>query len=141
MPGIGTIINCLGILAGGLVGLIFGRFMKENIQDALTKVCGVSTLFIAISGALEKLDEETAELRAAVMGEGDVEEELGDVLFAAVKVARFAGVDPEVAIGNTCEKFIRRFRAVENAVRERGADMKDLPLEELTALWEQAKQG
>ena len=43
------------------------------------------------------------------------------MLFAAVKVARFAGVDPEVAIGNTCEKFIRRFRAVEDAVRARGA--------------------
>lgn len=55
MPGIGTIINCLGILAGGLIGLIFGRFMKENIQDALTKICGISTLFIAISGALEKM--------------------------------------------------------------------------------------
>ncbi|MBQ8497088.1 MAG: DUF554 domain-containing protein [Clostridia bacterium] len=55
MPGIGTIINCLGILSGGIIGLIFGRFMKENIQDALTKVCGISTLFIAISGALEKM--------------------------------------------------------------------------------------
>lgn len=55
MPGIGTIVNCLGILAGGIIGLIFGRFIKENIQDALTKVCGISTLFIAISGALEKM--------------------------------------------------------------------------------------
>ena len=55
MPGLGTIINCIGIFAGGLLGLLFGRFIKENIQDALTKVCGVSTLFIAISGALEKM--------------------------------------------------------------------------------------
>lgn len=55
MPGLGTIINCIGIFAGGLIGLIFGRFIKENIQDALTKVCGVSTLFIAVSGALEKM--------------------------------------------------------------------------------------
>ena len=115
-----------------------GLWRAEKIQKKAAKA-GFD--WADISGALEKLDEETAELRAAVMGEGDVEEELGDVLFAAVKVARFAGVDPEVAIGNTCEKFIRRFRAVEDAVRERGADMKDLPLEELTALWEQAKQG
>lgn len=92
-----------------------------------------------ISAALDKLEEETAELRRAVeTGEG-VEDELGDVLFAAVKVGRFAGLDSEVALSGTCEKFIRRFRAVEGAVRARGADMKDMPLEELTALWEQAK--
>ena len=66
-----------------------------------------------ISGALDKLDEEVSELHRAAAGDGDVTEELGDVLFAAVKVGRFAGVDPEVAIHGTCEKFIRRYRAVE----------------------------
>ena len=49
----GTLINCIGILVGGLLGLLFGRFFKENVQDSLTKVCGVATLFIGISGALE----------------------------------------------------------------------------------------
>lgn len=51
----GTLINCAGILVGGLLGLLFGRFFKENLQDSLTKVCGVATLFIGISGALEKM--------------------------------------------------------------------------------------
>lgn len=53
MPGLGTLINAVAIVAGGLMGLLFGRFVKENVQDALTKVCGVSTLFIGIAGALE----------------------------------------------------------------------------------------
>ena len=53
MPGMGTIINTLAILAGGLLGSLFGRFLSWSAQDTLTKVCGVSTLFIALSGALE----------------------------------------------------------------------------------------
>ena len=51
----GTIINCIGILTGGLLGMLFGRFVKDNVQDALTKVCGVCTLFIGITGALEEM--------------------------------------------------------------------------------------
>ena len=53
MIGLGTIINTAAILAGGLCGALFGRFLSDSAQDTLTKVCGVSTLFIAITGALE----------------------------------------------------------------------------------------
>lgn len=53
MYGLGTIINTAAIVAGGAGGVLFGRFLKENVQDTLTKCCGVSTLFIAITGALE----------------------------------------------------------------------------------------
>ena len=53
MYGLGTIINTAAILAGGLLGALFGRFLNESAQDTLNKVCGVSTMFIAISGALE----------------------------------------------------------------------------------------
>ena len=53
MHGLGTIINTLAILAGGALGALFGRFLKESAQETLTKVCGVSTLFIALSGAME----------------------------------------------------------------------------------------
>ena len=55
MYGLGTIINTAAIVAGGVGGALFGRFLKENVQDTLTKVCGVSTLFIAITGALEQM--------------------------------------------------------------------------------------
>ena len=53
MVGLGTIINTLAIILGGLGGLLFGRFLKESVQDALCKACGVSTLFLGITGALE----------------------------------------------------------------------------------------
>lgn len=93
-----------------------------------------------ISGALDKLDEETRELRQAVENQSNVMEELGDVLFAAVKVARFAGVDPEHAIAATCEKFIQRYRAVENGAAKQGKHTCELSLDEMMALWNQAKQ-
>lgn len=53
MPGLGTIINTAAIILGGVLGALFGRFLSESAQDTLTKVCGVSTLFIALSGAME----------------------------------------------------------------------------------------
>lgn len=89
-----------------------------------------------IGPALDKLSEEVGELKKAVAEGSNVEEELGDVLFAAVKVGRFAGKDSELALHATCEKFIRRFEKVENRCPKA---MKDMELEELAALWEQAK--
>ena len=53
MVGLGTIINTLAILVGGILGMVFGRFFKESVQDALCKTCGVCTLFLGIAGALE----------------------------------------------------------------------------------------
>ena len=95
--------------------------------------------FADISGALDKLDEETRELREAAERGTNFFEELGDVLFAAVKVGRFLNVDPEDALNATCEKFIARFRRVEEACAARGAEMSLLPLDELTRLWNEAK--
>ena len=55
MYGLGTIINTAAIVAGGAGGALFGRSLKENVQDTLTRVCGGRTLFIAITGALEQM--------------------------------------------------------------------------------------
>ena len=63
MIGLGTIINTAAILVGGLCGALFGRFLHDSAQDTLTKVCGVSTLFIAITGALEEMLEPEGFLR------------------------------------------------------------------------------
>ena len=80
--------------------------------------------------AAEGIDRDDADL---------LREELGDVLFAAVKAARFAGVDPEDALNAACEKFIRRYGAVEQGARDRGVSVSDLTLEEMTGLWNAAK--
>ena len=95
-----------------------------------------------VYAALDKVDEETRELRAAVVS-GDAEaigDELGDLLFAAVKVARFAGVDPEQAAHAACEKFIRRFAAMETAAANDGAQLAQRTLAQMLTLWQQAKQ-
>ena len=89
--------------------------------------------------ALEKLDEEVVELKEAIAQGTNVEEELGDLLFAAVNVSRFVGVDSEMALHAASEKFIARFAKVEALAREQGRDMKDMTPEELDGLWEQAK--
>ena len=95
-----------------------------------------------VHAALDKVDEETRELRAAVAS-GDTEaigDELGDLLFAAVKVARFAGIDPEQAAHAACEKFIRRFAAMETAAANDGTALEQCTLEQMLTLWQQAKQ-
>ena len=95
-----------------------------------------------VHAALDKVDEETRELRAAVAS-GDTEaigDELGDLLFAAVKVARFAGVDPEQAAHAACEKFIRRFSAMETAAANDGTALEQCTLEQMLTLWQQAKK-
>ena len=92
--------------------------------------------------ALDKVDEETRELRAAVAS-GDTEaigDELGDLLFAAVKVARFAGIDPEQAAHAACEKFIRRFSTMETAAANDGTALEQCTLAQMLTLWQQAKQ-
>lgn len=55
MIGFGTILNTLAIVAGGFLGGLFGRFLGENVQDGVIKACGISTLFIGLSGTLEKM--------------------------------------------------------------------------------------
>lgn len=93
-----------------------------------------------VDAAMDKLEEETHELRRTLSGDGDVSEELGDLLFAAVKVGRFSGIDPEESLHNACEKFLRRFRHVEEAVAGTGQAMDELPLETLERFWADAKQ-
>ena len=91
-----------------------------------------------IGPAMDKVGEELDELRQAVDTGTNVEEELGDLLFAAAKVGRFAGVDPELALQGACDKFIRRFRGVERLTGDK--PLEGRPIEELNDLWRQAKE-
>lgn len=93
-------------------------------------------------GVIEKLAEETAELKEALASadEKRIEEELGDLLFAAINLSRFLKTDPEIALKKANAKFSRRFRAMEKAARARGQEFKELPREEMEALWDATKK-
>ena len=92
-----------------------------------------------VSGAMDKLCEELDEVKAAAAGDGDPAEELGDLLFAAVNVARFLNVDPEDALQAASDKFAARFRRVEEQVLASGRRMEDLSLQELDDIWNAIK--
>ena len=92
------------------------------------------------SGAMDDLKSELVELERALAGDGDVAEELGDLLFSAVNVARFAHVDSELALTRACDKFAERFELTERLAAERGVDMKTADIDTLNALWKIAKQ-
>ncbi|HHY47633.1 MAG TPA: nucleoside triphosphate pyrophosphohydrolase [Firmicutes bacterium] len=92
--------------------------------------------------AMQKVSEELKEFRAA-MDEGDsasIAEELGDLLFAIVNVARHLGVDPEVSLMNTVDKFVRRFTYIEASASGRGVRLEDMSLDQMDELWDEAKR-
>lgn len=105
--------------------------------------------------ALDKVAEEVAELRAELeqseekspgpvtegAGSARTEEEIGDLLFAVVNVARLAGVDGETALRRATQKFERRFRHVEDMLASRGRKPEQSTLQEMDALWDEAKKA
>ncbi|HKV28588.1 MAG TPA: nucleoside triphosphate pyrophosphohydrolase [Candidatus Acidoferrales bacterium] len=98
-----------------------------------------------IEGVFEKLEEEISELRDVLRQpkknrlQAEVEEELGDLLFAAVNVGRLAGVEPELALKQGNRKFSARFRWMESAAREQGRRFAEVARDEMEGLWNQAK--
>jgi len=95
--------------------------------------------------ALDKVAEEVTELRAELKtgttADERTEEELGDLLFAVVNVARLAGADAETALRRATAKFERRFRQVEDMLAARGKTPEQSTLEEMDALWDEAKRA
>ena len=97
--------------------------------------------FRTAQDAIDCIANEKAELDAAVAN-GDkknIEEELGDLLFSCVNAARHLGVDAELALKASTEKFINRFSVTEELTKAEGLNMKELPIEELDLYWDKAK--
>ena len=93
------------------------------------------------SDVLDKLAEETSELRADLFDPARASEEMGDVLFTAVNVARHLGVDPELALRRSADRFADRFRTVEAAAEGGGTALGDMSLDAMDRLWEEAKDA
>jgi MazG family protein len=96
------------------------------------------------TSALEKLEEEVAELKQALMtaphAREPLAEEIGDLLFMVVNLARLLGVDAETALKAANRKFKERFRYIERALRQQGRAVEESSLEEMERLWQEAKQ-
>lgn len=93
----------------------------------------------SVDNVYDKIAEEIAEFRAAP--ENRKAEEFGDILFAMANVARHLGIDPEAALRSTNEKFTRRFAHIEKRLAERGKSPRESGLEEMDALWNEAKKA
>ena len=111
-------------------------------QKVQKKAAKVGFDWEEISGALEKVHSECDELSEAYQTKSaeDVEEELGDLLFSCVNVARFVHCDAEESLSKATDKFLNRFRIVEQLANERAMNMKEASLEQLDALWDEAKE-
>jgi ATP diphosphatase len=152
--------SLLASVSAGLPGLI-------EAGKISSKAAHVGFEWPQIEGLFEKLSEETAELQeelkhfpggqptapsgrgiASSSGETPVpdplrarlEDEIGDLLFTVVNLARYVRVDPESALKRTNRKFRARFLAMEHVASERGTKLEDLSLEQLEELWQQSKQ-
>lgn len=93
--------------------------------------------------AFEKVEEEKQELLEIYEtgDKGRIQEELGDLLFAVVNIARFLEIDPEDALNSTSRKFIYRFGFIEEFAMEGGKSLEDMTLSEMDKLWEKAKES
>lgn len=112
-----------------------------RLQD---RAAGVGFDWPDTVGPAAKVEEELAEVRAEVSAGGShdrFEDEIGDLLFAVVNLARKIGVHPALALDRANIKFAKRFSAVEQVARERGLKVGDATLEQLDAIWDEVKKS
>jgi XTP/dITP diphosphohydrolase len=130
---------------GGVPNSLPALIKAYRIQD---KAAQVKFEWENIADVWAKVQEETTELHEALAMEetnslrsSKVEEEFGDLLFAMVNYARFIKVDPEAALERTNLKFMRRFSFIEQRAKDLGKTLSDMSLEEMDAIWNEAKKN
>ena len=129
-----SVASAMDGIPRGLPGLM----RSEKIQNKAAKL-GFD--WPDVSGALAKLREETDELQQGIDA-GDVEnikEEIGDLLFSVVNVARFFRLDSEECMRAACEKFLRRFRFLEEGAAKQGMRLEDMTLGQMERIYQQAR--
>jgi len=122
----------------GVAKSLPATWRAEKIQ---AKAAKVGFDWPDVQGALPKVDEELAELREAIRSGTGLKEEVGDLLFSVINVARLLGIDPEEALHRTSDKFIRRFAHLEQAAAAQGQALTDMTLDEMEDLYQAGKKG
>lgn len=95
--------------------------------------------FPVTADAFRKVYEELQELEQAVQGNGNIEEEFGDILFSLANISRFLKINPEFALTKAIKKFINRFEYIEKSALLQGKTLSKMTLEEMDLLWNEAK--
>lgn len=127
-----------------------GKGLLDDVPHALPALMLAQTIsrkavsagfeWESLGGVIDKLHEEVAELAETEPGSDAASEEIGDILFTAVNLARKQGIDAETALRGTCDKFRSRWALMEEAAAAGGRDLASLSIDEQEALWQQAKK-
>jgi len=123
---------------GGIPRTLPALLRAERVQD---RASAVGFDWEDIGGVVEKIQEEGRELAQAreTAAEPEIENEMGDLLFSLVNLARYLAVSPERALNRTSDKFIRRFTRIEEKAAQAGRSLSSYTLAELDALWNEVK--
>jgi len=90
-------------------------------------------------GALEKIEEELRELKEAFEKGENLEHEIGDLLLSTVNFCRLVGIQAEEALHKACDRFVERFSYIEKKLKQQGKDLREVSLNEMDRLWNEAK--
>lgn len=130
--GLKSVSDTLNDVAKSLPSLLYSAKLQK-------KAAKTGFDFPDAAAALEKIYEETDELKEAVSQNSNVYEEIGDLLFSVVNVSRHLNINPELALSDSSKKFLTRFCETERLAKSKNLDFATLPLEEKDKLWDEVK--